>query len=279
MEHDKKLGAWLRAEFCKAKPPHKLFLRTAAPGARGTNIEEWQPVKLELEELPTLGNEILQRAQDDADGNGPSIHRYVIHAMDKGESKPRAKYSFRLRGESDIDLDDEEGGEAPTQKGLMTQLMRHNEAIMRTNQSGMTSLIGMMVRRLEASDNHIEQLIKERREHFSVLEAAQSEASNRDMQAMIEMKNQDRKDLAFQKLMTLAPLVVNKIVGSKILPDKSDPLMMMLEPLIGSMSGEQLQAIQSTLNMEQTIMFVELLSAFQKRKQISAPSGDTKKEN
>jgi len=277
MDHDKKLTQWLTSELCKAKPPEKLVLRTAAPGTRGTEIEEFAiETRIELEEIPVYSGQILARAQEDADGNGPTVQRYVVLSFRKGETKPGARYAFRLRGESDVDLDEESGDEPATMKGLLAQLMRHNEATTRTLVQGAGTLMATMARRLESADRLNESLIKDRTEHFRILEDAKSEQHTRDMEMMLTDGDLKRKDQAFSKLMTLVPLVINKMMGNKVLPDKSDPLMMLLEPLIGSLNPDQFQAIQSTLSAEQTIMFVELLKTFQQRKQLAEKS---KEEN
>lgn len=273
MDHDKKLAQWMTSELCKAKPANRFVLRTAAPGTRGTEIEEFEiESRMDLEEIPAFAGNVIARAQEDADGNGPNVQRYVVLAFRKGETKPGSRYSFRLRGESDVDLDEESGDEPATIKGLLAQLMRHNEATTRTLVQATGTLMSTMARRLESADRLNESLIKDRTEHFRILEEAKSEQHTRDMEMMLTDGTMRRKDQAFQKLMALVPLVINKIAGSKVLPDKSDPLMMLLEPLIGSMSQEQFQAIQSTLSPEQTIMFVELLQTFQKRKQIAESS-------
>lgn len=274
----KKLEVWLRSELCKAKPPEKLVLRTAAPGARGTPVETFEiETRLELEEIPVLANNILARAQDDANGNGPNVHRYILLSFRKEEGKPSAKHSFRLRGESDLDFDEEAGDEPANLKGMLTQFMRHNEAMTRTVVQSTSALTAIMVRRLESSDRTIQKLIEERNENFKVLEEARSEQHNREIEAHLITESEKRKDQAFQKLMALVPMVLNKLAGGKVLPDKSDPLMMLLEPLIGSMTAEQFQAIQGTLNPEQSLMFVDLLQTFQKRKQLTETSAT--KEN
>lgn len=280
MDHEKRLGDWLRTELCRAKPAEKIVLRSASAGSRGTEIEtfEIEAGQIELEEIPVYASSILARAQDDADGNGPGVCRYVAVSFRKGENKAGSRYSFRLRGESDADLDDESGEEAPTNKGLITQLMRHNEAMARILVQSTGSGMASMARRLESADRLNETLVKERREMFAVLEEAKSEQHTRDMEMMLTDKSQTRKDQAFAKLMSLVPMVINKIAGSKILPDKSDPLMMLLEPLIGSMSQEQFQAIAQTLQPEQQIMFVDLLKVFQDRKRLAEKNanGETK---
>jgi hypothetical protein len=277
MEHEKKLSRWVTGELCKQKPCTRFVLKTAAPGRSGTPIDEFEiEHRMELEEIPPFAANIIARAQEDADGCGPVIQRYVVLAFRKGDTKPVSKFPFRMRGEMDVDLDEESGEEPATMKGLLMQLMRHNEATTRTLVQATATLMTSMTRRLESSDKLTEGLIKDRTENFKMLEEARSEQHTRDMDLMLTEAEQSRKDKAFEKLMTLVPLVINKIAGQKILPDSSDPLMMMLEPLIGSLNQEQFAKIQSTLNPEQTIMFVEMLQAFQKHKQLT---NGTAKEN
>jgi len=274
-DQEKKFTDWMRTELCRSKPAEKFTLRSASPGTRGTEIETFEiESTLELEEIPVYAGNILQRAQEDADGNGPGVYRYIVLSYRKGESKPAARHAFRLRGENDLDLDDESGEEPATVKGLLSQLMRHNEIQSRTLITAVSTGMASMARRLESADRLNETLVRERTTMFQTIEEARSDQHTRDMELMLADKSQARKDQAFAKLMSLVPLVINKIAGSKILPDKSDPLMMLLEPLIGSMSQEQFQSIAGTLNPEQQIMFVDLLKTFQERKQLA--DGKTK---
>ena len=264
------LQSWITSELCKARPEGqpitKFILRTASPGSKGSEVDDFKiEHRMEIEEIPMFAQNILARAQEDADGNGPVVQRYLLLAFIRGESKPIGRCPFRLRGESDMDLDDEAGEEAPTNKGLLTQLMRHNEALTRGIATSAASMMSVMVRRLESSDRLNEHLIEERQKMFETLEASKSQQHSRDMELMLTDGEQKRKDQMFEKLMVLVPLVINKIAGGTVLPTKGDPLMMLLEPLISSMSQEQLQAIGQNLRPEQMISFVELLKMFQQR--------------
>jgi hypothetical protein len=72
-------------------------------------------------------------------------------------------------------------------------------------------------------------------------------------------------------------MIVNRMIGSKVMPgDNSDPMMMMLEPLISSMNQEQLASIAGTLNSQQQLQFWEILQTFQKRKAAQATNGVVK---
>lgn len=276
MDIEKKLTTWLTSELSKSRPEGKplrrFVLRTAAPGSKGTDIETWEhEVRLEVEEIPLMSCTMLQRAQDDATGNGPNIQRYTLFAFQKGSTQPSARFIFRLRGESDLDLDDETGDDAPTNKGLLTQLMRHNEALARAQQQSVGTMMSMMARMLESSNSTNEKLLKERSDMFDSLESAKSQEHERAASLMLTDGEMQRKDKAFDKLMGLLPLVVNRIVGSKVMPGGDDPTMMMLDPLISTMTAEQFQAISANLTGEQQLIFFELLQTIQKRKAASQP--------
>lgn len=263
-DYPKKLTAWLTGELARAKPADKLVLRTAAPGSKGTEIETFEiETRLDAEELPGLADQILGRAQDDATGSGPSVQRYVLLSYRKSEEakKPRARFMFRLRGESDLDLDDEAGEDAPTMKGLMTQLMRHNEASNRTMQSVVASFGTMMVRRLESSDRTINELIAERTQMFKEIEESRGDQHVRDMEALAETKKQERIDKGIDQLAPLIPVIVNRVTGTKMLPEGKTKTA--AEALFKSLSPEQLQGIGQNLTAPQQIAFVELLKAFQ----------------
>ena len=267
----KNLATWLTAELCKTRPEGqgvcKFILRTSAPGSKGAEVDDFKvESRIEIDEIPMFAQNILARAQEDADGHGPMVQSYTVFTYLRRESKPQGRYPFRLRGEQDMDLDDEAGYEAPNNKGLMSQLMRHNEALTRGIATSAASMLAIATRRAESQDRLVEKLLEERMRTFEVLEAAKSEQHSRDMELMMMDAGQKRKDEAFGKLMQLVPVVINRLAGGKVLPQKTDPLMMMLEPLIDSLSQEQLHNIGSSLKPEQMITFAEILRTFQQKK-------------
>lgn len=274
MDIEKKLANWLSSELgrnrSKDKPLRRFVLRTAAPGSKGAEIETYEldeTIMLTSDDIPAYAGNILQRAQDDADGAGPTIQRYTLFSFCKGAQQPSGRFIFRLRGQSDLDLDDEAGEDAPTNKGLLQQLMRHNEATNRALMQGMTGMMGIMTRQLESVNQVNEKLIRERTDMFETLESARSTQSERDTQLMLVSGEQERKDKAFEKLMGLVPVVINRMIGAKVMPgDANDPLMLMLDPLISGMSQEQFQGITATLKPEQQLMFFEILKTIQARK-------------
>ena len=270
--NDKKFAAFIKGELVKNraedKPLKRFVLRTYAAGTKGQEIESFDLDEgIMVDDADQFAEQISTRAQIDADGNGPTMQRYCVLAYVKGNAAPSARFVFRLKGETDIDLDDESGEEAPTTKGLLAQLMRHNEAIMRLALQGSTAHTNIMTRQMEATNRTNEHLLDERTKMFAALEEAKSTEHVRTMDLMLTTGEQERKDKALEKMMSLVPLVVNRLVGVKVMPGKDDPLMMLLEPLISSLKPEQFSAIAQQLDPQQQLTFVEILRTFQARAQ------------
>jgi len=264
---ESKIGDYLRSELVKIRPQGKQIsrfsLRHASPGHQGNDVESWDhDDKMNLDDIGVFANEIAARAQTDADGIGPGVHRYTLQSY-IGKQPSSGRFVFRIRASEDPD--DEIGGDdSPTTKGLLAQLMRHNEANARTLNTMSSGVVTLLVRRLEAMDSRMSNLEKERAETFLALEAAKSEQHTRDMELMKESNNEERKDAALKKLMDLAPVVVNRIAGKQLMEAK-DPLSAMVSQLGDSLSQEQISKIASALSPEQQIMFVEAVKTAKER--------------
>ncbi len=277
MDIEKELNNYLRSELVKIRktnPITKFVLRHASPGSKGNEVESWEhDSAIKLEDIPRLAADILGRAQTDSDGLGPGVHRYTFSAVAKGEGKT-TRLMFRLRGGEESDEESVGGEDSPTMKGLTQQLMRHNEATQRTLISSVGTMLSLMGRRMESQDAEMTQMRRERSETFLALEEAKSQQHDRDMTAMETMNADKRKDMAFNKIMQLAPAVVNRISGKNLLPEKTSPMDMMLENLVKSLDETQFAAIASQLRPDQQLTFVEILRTFQARQ-----SAEEKKEN
>lgn len=255
-------------------------LRHAGKGSKGVDVEVFEMSEaLTVDELDNLAVMIVGRAQLDADGWGPALQRYTLTSMVKDHAS--ARVVFRLKGAVDLDIDDEESGEeSPNQRGLLQQLMRHNEANNRTMVASVGAILTSMGRRMESQDKLIENLMHQRIESFQIVEDSLSRKHEREMERFVLEEKEKRVTIGLSKVTMLIPVIMDKLSGGK-LPSKTDPTMMMLGELIGSMSVEQLQAVQRSLSPEQQIVFYSLLKKFQEQKALPADSGanGVQKEN
>ena len=86
-------------------------------------------VKIDDDELEIMVNQIEGQVLEDAEGIG-GVQKYRILAYFTKAARSVGRFTFRMAG---AELDEYEDGfsEEATSKGHMSQMMRHNEALMR----------------------------------------------------------------------------------------------------------------------------------------------------
>jgi hypothetical protein len=267
------LTRWLSRELVKDrkdKPIAKISLRHASPGTKGNEVETYDLTErvYSTEEIPTMAEEMISRAQTDADGMG-GVQRYTITLYALNEVRAVLRWPFRIRANGDEF--DEAGDEAPNGKGLLSQLMRHNEALAKTMVHAVAGVTTVMARRLESSDQLNSQLMQKHVESMKILEEAKSEQHTRDMELLTTEASETRKNQMFEKLSLLVPVLINKLAGQKVL-DSQDPTAMMLKSFAESITADQFKKIQSSLGPEQTILLMQILQGSKEAKQL--PSGN-----
>lgn len=269
-----KLKRWLEKVFYDEReegPCVKLALRhmTSGQSTKGGEVfsiripHNDDHVQVGDDELLHLINDIEGAALDDAEGIGAGVQRYKLLAFFKHEPRPLTRFSFRMSA-TEFDGEEDEIGmsEAPDQKGLTAQLMRHNEALMRTAVMGANQTIGLLTRTVRSQGEQIENLLSERRETFSLVEDLKSKKHERELMTLEAENQQKRHQDLFEKASLLLPTVVNRIAGKKLLPEANTALIMIKE-LAESLSPDQLPGLMKSLRPEQQILLMDLMKATQ----------------
>jgi len=266
---------FLRTHLAQTRevPVSRIALRHAAASAKGQDVESFSIPEegFTIDTLQIFAQEILSRAQSDADGLG-GVQRYVIQIYDNGKAS-LGRFAFRLRGQEDEFDDSMNGEEAPTMRGLLQQLMRHNEANARTMNLMFQGMSTSLVRRIESQDRLIEGLVEKRQKDLVVMEEARTQQHERDMQLLLTENAENRKDKLVEKLSLMLPVALNHLVGKKVL-DGDDPNVLMLKAFAGSLSPEQLQSIQSGLSVEQRVVLYKIIQGLQTTKELPG-NGET----
>lgn len=262
---DRDLERFLRKEIFaerEGKVISKFVLFHCPAGGKANEVETFKYREgMTADELRPLIDEVLSRAQSDADGAG-GVQRYLLRAFVKGDTSPVSRFSFRLRGS---DEDFEEGNafdDAPNAKGLLTQLMRHNEAIMRSANTMMGTAVSMLARQAENANERLEAMTAQRSADFELMEKLRSGQHDRDMEMLQHEASEKRKEAMFEKFSILIPVVLNKLAGTKVVPSQ-DPAALMIKGFVDTLEPDQFNKILSALKPEQGIALIELVKSFQ----------------
>lgn len=271
MSAEKEVEKFIRQQLFRNReiPLASFSLRHAAPGAKGQEVETFEiSGSLSTDDVPVLRDEVLARAQSDADGLGAKTQRYILMALEAG-AKNGPRCTFRLKGEGDEDEAD--GEDSPDNRGLLQQLMRHNEALTRTFMMGMGSTVQHLQRQLQSANDHNENLLSQRREDFKVIEEAKNQQHEREMQLLLVSGQEDRKNEWLKKLEPLFPILLNKLSGKAVLTTEEKSV---IAGFADSLSPAQLATISQTLTTEQQISLVTIIKAAKEKEAASQKQGN-----
>lgn len=264
MQDKRKLGAWMKRSLFNTRAGErcrKLQIRhITSAGKVGTEVATIEIEAGSLSQdsyIDTLTSEIEMACYDDAEGIG-GVQKYVIipHYGEKLEAAGR--FILRVAAGDDTEDGGEIDSEPATKNGLVSQLMRHNEALMRTAVASTGQIIQLQNRVIARQQEHIETMMGKHFDTTVELEGLVSQRHERDLATKrAAFKIEQTKEIV-GKVTQLLPVVVNKIAGKKVMPEKVTPKDVMIRELMGSLTTEQMNTVASALKPEQMILLSEI---------------------
>lgn len=211
--------------------------------------------------IDELASAIAERVLEDSIGLG-GVQRYIV----TGYSQDKVIARLTLRENADASGAGRQPGdpidsEPPTERGLLTQTMRHLEISERTHATVVANIFAMQTRMLREKDERIGHL--EQRHWDTVIAAEQLVSDHHRRQ--LENRAADQKAEAMREVLgtflQLAPTAVNKLAGRAVLPEKTSPALVGLRALVGTLKSEQLEAFKFVLTPAQLETFTEIVGA------------------
>lgn len=211
--------------------------------------------------IDSISNQIVEIAQADADANG-GMQRYVIHAyygmtLDKVE-KQGGRCVFSVRAEKEDMDEDEFDAESKDIKGHNSQLMRHNEALMKGFIQDKENMGRLMLNMMNVLGRQNEVLMVQNNELHARIQSAEDKKVEREVLAYKTQASEKRKQIMFEKVTLLMPYIVNKMAGKSVLNESKSPEGLVMKSFIDSLQKEQIEKILETgiLSQDQlTILF------------------------
>lgn len=260
----KKLASWLRLQMQSMEtdtPVVRMVLKHALATGNTGQVAKYQVSP--GTDPDSLCQEVEDAAQTDAEGLG-GLQLYALCAYFKGnEDEVGGRFTFRIH----VDKKDEDEvglSEAPTQTGLLQQMMRHTEAMMRSSVMASTEANRILLRMNEQQAEALERLAGRHLEMLDTMEEVMGAKDERDLKRLEIVAKSKRDEQIMEKLSVLLPAVVNRLGGKKILPENMTPSEMMIGNLLGGLDAEQMGKLQGIFKPEQLMIVMELYDHFKK---------------
>lgn len=205
--------------------------------------------------IASMANEIKSACDRDADGVG-GVNKYAVRVVYENGEEGKGRFNIRA-GNPD---DDDEGfaSEGPNARGLVTQLMRQNEAMFRATIMGMGSVIKSQGQMIEGLTTRFENVVKARFEEIDAVQAALDNKAERDARLEAERAKIKLKDKAAEQLFNIAPVIVNRLMEGKVTtpPGELSPEDRVSMTLFQSIESDQLEKIKEILNTEKQLSII-----------------------
>lgn len=221
--------------------------------------KEWDP-----KELATVLDQI---AATIATGI-PGRQQFIIYAH--FQSGRREQFPFGKAGEIEV------GGigtEPPTGQGIVVQLMRHNEAIMRISCVNTEQIFTKLLNSMEVMGSMTEKLLSENADVLDVLKQMVLERTVQEHSHKKELLEYERGTLYRQKLLAYAPAMLNQLAGRELIP-QSTAESAVFEYLSETLTSEQIEKLSTILTPEQLAPVIGILADKEKAKQAQQQEGN-----
>jgi hypothetical protein len=233
-------------------------------------------------DLTAIRMRIGQSAQGDADSLAAGMQQYQLTAKFSDGSSERKV--FRVSASDQVFENSGGSSEPPTEKGLTTMLMRHLEVINRQAALTMGGLLNQLREENMRLSRSNEAMLARQLDMAVLVEDTLNDSSKRRIEEKkAESQNAMVSD-SFKAIMSLLPIVANKLMGKEILPQASREYLL-IGSLFESMDAEQQEFLKSRLRPQQMAILAEILGIYDdQKKTFSNPTqaliqGDKSLEN
>jgi len=215
-------------------------------------------------DVDVMTGQIMAAAQADADAVGGSVQMYALYASFK-DTDYLPRKTFRVSPQlADFDRD-VSPSEPPSEKGMAAQAMRHLEAVMRTStasQGYLFSLLERQVHRLQDKDERSDQ---QKIDMMLLIQDVLDGAHSRRLAERKEEASQGMRENAMEYLKVAGPILLNRLAGKPLFPEKNKAHMLMAS-LLENLRPEQQAFLRDSLDPAQLSVLAELMGEYEKDK-------------
>jgi hypothetical protein len=170
-------------------------------------------------DVDTIVGQVMESAQADADSVGGSVQMYALYATFKNSDHVFRKV-FRVSPQTDFERD-VKPSEPPTNEGLAGQAMRHLEAVMKTSVASQGYLFSLLERQLQRLQDKDERSDQQKLDMMMLVQEVIDGSHTRRLAERKEEASQGMKENALEYLKVAAPIILNRLAGKPLFPEKN----------------------------------------------------------
>jgi len=261
MSNRHRVARWMQGLWADGveATPDKLALRHVAVSDRQNDVATFVVSAKPTDDQEGLLSRIEEALENDADGLG-GVQKYVLLALREG--RPLSRLPLRVAST----MDDANNGEPlesepANGKGLLGQLMRHNEVQSRMFAMSMGQVVSTMQRTIARLQETVENADERRLAAVDVAEKMLTREHERAALTQMVEDNRVAKAVTFDTVKSVMPFVMHYLRKSAGMPVETTPTAALVSQLAASLKPEQLAGLEKVLTDEQMEIIAQIFAA------------------
>lgn len=209
--------------------------------------------------------DVAECSQRDANDLG-GLQTYAVYAYYTLDKNYVPRKVFRVSAEDEIEREREGTTEPATEKGLLSQLMRHNENNNRNSLVAMGYILQTFQKELKESRDQNKVFMNQQIDMTLLVQEVLDGAAKRGLEEKQAEIQVSVIEGVFEHLKVGLPVLINRLAGKEIFPAKMDRELYMMATLFEGLAPEQQAELTSMLRPEQLSVLAELLGMYEERK-------------
>lgn len=269
------IDQWLRKQLVLSNTDHgpcaRIMLKHLSIDKKVQGDVASFNVKLDAgsEEIQPIINDICDAAQKDANDLNSGVQIYALYAYFPQDLNYLPRKIFRVPGVNEDIERDLAPSEPPTEKGLVSQAMRHAEMFVKTMTVSQSYMTGSLQKENQRLAEMNEKFAQQQVDFMVLLQDTMDTSHKRRLDEKTAEVTLAMRQSVIEKLESLAPVIINRIAGQTVIPTH-DPAFNLMGSLLESLSEKQQLDFLNSLEPNQKPMFAEMLSEYEKRKAAAA---------
>lgn len=221
-----------------------------------------------------LASRIWDAAEVDSRSRAQGGRQRYSVVIFRGEDRaqPTATRAFLLFGTSsgENERDFGQSSDPPNERGLLSQLMRHNDQQARMMQVLSDSMFSKLIAQNSQLTSQVDAMTGKQLDMFTLHQRMLDTQAQREMEQAKEANRERRHEQLIGVFTSMVPLLFLQFMGNKALPQGIPTETSMRDTVVGrfldSLTPEELSAASGKLNSMRQIVFVEIYKSYKSGK-------------
>ena len=275
---ERNLSKWLESNINASRRLgkfHKIQVRHVQRGNKiGDEVAYFDvPESPDESWIDEIVREVIETVTTETENLG-GVQKFACYSFFDKSEEPVNRHVLRVAAESNPGEEKSLDSEGPDNAGLVSQSMRHTEAFARLATAGSTAQVNTLLKMVEKQGAMIDALMTDKLENMKIVNELLDKRMERELE-MEKVKTREKAiEAGIESAKLLAPVILNKVVGKKLLPEADNGLAKLGYQFFKSISAspEQLAKIVGSLNQQQQIALMELIESFERAAAEEKPS-------